>query len=181
MRHLVLALALGASGCFLTPHDGGGGGGGGGGGAGGGGSSTPGSADQHQQHNLDTLNMYRAQAGVAPLVIDDQLNAFSTAAAMDLEATDQAHRYFMQAGNSGALWSSGFCGTAAENEAPGWPVNGDEDATIDAILQAMMDEGPGGGHHDNILDARSTRVGIGLVVDGQQRLWLANDFSGACR
>jgi uncharacterized protein YkwD len=178
MRHLVLALALGASGCFLTPQNGGGGGGGA---AGGGGSGTGGTADQHQQHNLDTLNMYRAVAGVGPLTIDDRLNDFSTAAAMDLEATGQAHRYFMQAGSSGAIWQDGFCNSAAENQAPGWPINGDEDAVIDAILKAMMDEGPGGGHHDNILAASSTRVGIGLVVDAQNHLWFSNDFSGACR
>lgn len=181
MRYLVLALALGASGCLLTPQNGGGGGGGSAGSGGGGGAPSPGSADQHQQHNLDTLNMYRAQAGVAPLTIDDALNAFSTAAAMDLEATNQAHRYFMQAGQTGAIWQDGFCGSAAENQAPGWPTNGNEDAVIDAILKAMMDEGPGGGHHDNILASSSTRVGIGLVVDAQNRLWFSNDFSGSCR
>jgi len=176
MRYFVLACALGATGCLLTPQNGGGGGGGTGGGT-----ITPGSADEHQQHNLDTLNMYRAQAGVAPLVIDDQLNAFSTAAAMDLESSGQAHRYFMQAGQSGALWQQGFCSSAAENEAPGWPTHGDVDATVDAILKAMMDEGPGGGHHDNILAASSTRVGIGLVVDAQGALWFTNDFSGRCQ
>jgi hypothetical protein len=48
-------------------------------------------------------------------------------------------------------------------------------------LKAMMDEGPGGGHHDNILAASSTRVGIGLIVDDQQQLWFTNDFSGPCQ
>ena len=187
MRRVLLALAVSAlTACgVLAPSGGGGGGSGGGGGGGsaggggGGGGST--TADARVQHNVDQLNMYRAQAGVAPLVLDDQLSMFSTTASMQLESTGQAHGYFMQQAQSGALWGQGFCGSAAENQAPGWPVNGDEDATIDAILKAMMDEGPGGGHHDNILAASSTRVGVGLVVDAQQQLWFTNDFSGACQ
>jgi hypothetical protein len=98
-----------------------------------------------------------------------------------LESSGQAHGYFASQANAGAIWTEGFCGSAAENQAPGWPVNGDEDATIDAILKSMMDEGPGGGHHDNIVAAASTRVGVGLVVDAQGALWFTNDFSGACQ
>ena len=181
---LVAAAALGAGGCLGLDPGGSGGGGSGGGGSGGGGSSggvSSMNADAHQRHCLDTLNAYRAQAGVAPLVLDDALSAFSLQASQALEATGQPHGYFQQQGQSGALWTEGFCNSAAENQAPGWPVNGDEDGTIDAILKAMMDEGPGGGHHDNILAASSVRVGVGLVVDAQQQLWFTNDFSGACQ
>ena len=183
MPRVVVALlvcALPACGVLSPQGSGGGGSGGGsaGGGGGGGGGGT--AADPHAQHNLDTLNMYRAQNGVAPLSYDAELSMFSTTASNQLEATGQAHGYFVQQSSSGALWSQGFCSTAAENQAPGWPVNGDEDATIDAILKAMMDEGPGGGHHDNILAASSTRVGVGLVVDAQQQLWFTNDFSASC-
>jgi uncharacterized protein YkwD len=191
MRRVVVALAvcaLPACGMFAPSGSGGGGNGGGGGaGSGGGGSGGSGggttASDAHAQHNVDVLNMYRAQAGVAPLAYDATLSMFSTTASSMLEATGQAHGYFVSQGQSGALWSQGFCGTAAENQAPGWPISsyGDEDATIDAILKAMMDEGPGGGHHDNILAASSTRVGIGLIVDDQQQLWFTNDFSGPCQ
>jgi len=183
MRRVLLALgvsALAACG-VLTPSgggSGGSGGGGGGGSAGGGGGGGSTTADAHVQHNLDMLNMYRAQAGVAPLALDDQLSMFSTTASMQLEATQQAHGYFMQQAQSGALWGQGFCSSAAENQAPGWPVNGDEDATIDAILKAMMDEGPGGGHHDNIVNPAYRSVGVGLVL--QSGLYLTNDFSNAC-
>ena len=176
-------VALPACGMFSSSGSGGGGsagsGGGGSAGSGGGGGST--NTDAHVQHNVDMLNMYRAQAGVAPLTLDDALSTFSTTASNMLESTGQAHGYFVAQSNSGALWSQGFCSSAAENQAPGWPINGgDEDATIDGILKAMMDEGPGGGHHDNILAASSTRVGVGLVVDAQQQLWFTNDFSGSC-
>ena len=185
MRRVVLALVMAAAlpACLMSSPSGGGGSGGGGGGgsagSGGGGGST--NTDAHVQHNLATLNMYRAQAGVAPLALDDRLSTFSTTASMQLESTMQAHGYFAAQANSGAIWSQGFCGSAAENQAPGWATNGNEDATIDAILQSMMAEGPGGGHHDNILAASSTRVGVGLVVDAQVALWFTNDFSGPCQ
>lgn len=175
MRLVVLALVVSTlSACgWLSPQGSGGSGGGGGGG-------TSGPLDAHVQHNLDALNAYRAQAGVGALVVDDRLSTFSTTASMQLEASGQAHGYFVAQSNSGALWQQGFCGSAAENQAPGWPTNGNVDATVDAILKAMMDEGPGGGHHDNILAAQSTRVGVGLVIDANQRLWFTNDFSGRC-
>jgi hypothetical protein len=52
-------------------------------------------------------------------------------------------------------------------------------AAVDAALQSMMDEGPGGGHHDNILSAAWGKVGISVLVqDG--KLYLTNDFSAAC-
>jgi len=175
MRSLFLALIWMTGGCSLFSS--GGSGSTGGGGSGGGGSS---SADAHALHNLDTLNMYRAQNGAPPLVIDDQLSVFSTTASEQLEATGQPHGYFMQQAKSGAIWSQGFCSGAAENQAPGWPIHADEDGTIDAILKAMMDEGPGGGHHDNIVNPSNARVGVGLVLDAQQQLWFTNDFSGSC-
>ncbi|HXU72195.1 MAG TPA: CAP domain-containing protein [Polyangia bacterium] len=184
MRGVALALAMIAlPACgMLSSGSNGGGGGSGGGGSGGGGGGGSSNADAHVQHNVDVLNMYRAQAGAAPLVLDDQLSTFSTTASNMLESTGQAHGYFMAQIASMDLWNQGFCGSAAENQAPGWPINGgDEDATIDAILKAMMDEGPGGGHHDNILASSSTRVGVGLVVDAQQQLWFTNDFSGPCQ
>jgi uncharacterized protein YkwD len=185
MRRVVLALVvclLPACG-LLSPQGGGGGSGGGGGGAGGGGGGggSSGPLDAHVQHNLETLNMYRAQAGAGALVVDSQLSTFSTTASMQLESTGMAHGYFAAQANSGALWQQGFCSSAAENQAPGWPTDKGIDATVDAILKAMMDEGPGGGHHDNILASQSTRVGVGLVVDGSGALWFTNDFSGRCQ
>ncbi len=133
---------------------------------------------ENAQHCLDTLNMYRAQNSAAPLVLDDTLSAFALAGSQELEQDNLPHKHFMDASSSGAIWTSGFCHSAGENQAPGWPA-ADVDATIDAILKAMMDEGPGGGHHDNIVSTDFTRVGVGLVVDSGS-LWFTNDFSAAC-
>ena len=47
---------------------------------------------------------------------------------------------------------------------------------IDVLLRLMMDEGPGGGHYENIVNQRFRRVGVGLVYAGG-RLYLTNDFS----
>ena len=41
----------------------------------------------------------------------------------------------------------------------------------------MWDEGPGGGHYENMLRKDLRRVGIGLVLDPNGRLYLTNDFS----
>jgi uncharacterized protein YkwD len=165
---------------MLAPGSGSGGGGGSSGSGGGGGGVNT-NTDAHIQHNLDTLNMYRAQHGADPLVLDDALSAFSATAAEKFLESNMAHGYFMQQGSSGAIWTQGFCNSAAENQAPGWPTTNGLDDTIDKILKAMMDEGPGGGHYENIIAPSSTRVGVGLVLNDQQELWFSNDFSGACR
>jgi hypothetical protein len=123
--------------------------------------------------------MYRSQAGVAPLQLSTQLDAFSLAASMALAAGGPAHGYFGDAANAGTLYSSGFCNGAAENQAPGWSLSPDEDSAIDSVLATMMGEGPGGGHHDNIVSSGNGLVGIGLYVTGGQ-LWFTNDFSPPC-
>ncbi len=56
------------------------------------------------------------------------------------------------------------------------PLDSGESASIDAILASMYAEGPGGGHHDNMVDPKSTRLGVGLVVAGGS-LSFTNDFS----
>jgi len=124
------------------------------------------------------LNGHRSQSGVAPLVLDAQLSTFAIAASRALADGGAPHGYFSSQGSQ--LFKVGFCGLASENQAPGWPAGSDVNATITSALKAMMDEGPGGGHHDNIVDPRATRVGVGIVVQSN-RLYFTNDFSGNCR
>jgi hypothetical protein len=137
--------------------------------------------DQFVQRNLDDLNMYRSQNGAAPLALDAQLTSFAAAGSADLQSTGVPHAHFMAASSSGALWTSGFCHTAGENQAPSWPASSDavELNSIDTVLAQMMAEGPGGGHHDNIVGTQFTRVGIALLVQNG-KLWLTNDFSAPC-
>jgi uncharacterized protein YkwD len=150
-------------------------GGGGGSGSGSGNGGVP--ADSPAvQHNLDALNAYRKQAGSPPLALSNALNQFATVGSEQLADGGKAHGHF----GSSDVFKSGFCSGAGENQAPGWPVeNGDQNATIDGILKAMMDEGEGGGHHDNIVNPKFALVGIGLV-ERDDGLYFTNDFSNAC-
>jgi len=131
--------------------------------------------DSAVQHNLDALNAYRKAAGSPPLQLSDALNKFATDGSDALANGGAAHGHF----GSSDVFKSGFCNGAGENQAPGWPTHDDVNATIDGILKAMMDEGPGGGHHDNILNPHYASVGVGLVIKGGG-LYFTNDFSNAC-
>ncbi len=126
------------------------------------------------QHNLEALNTYRAKAGAPPLKLDAKLNEFAHQGSMVLLKNHKPHHHF----SSANIWASGFTGGAAENQGDpnGWPIRGNLNTTVDDILKAMFDEGPGGGHHDNMLNREFRRVGIGLVVSGN-KLYLTNDFS----
>ena len=172
---LTLAFGIGLGGCGGSSGTGSAGGNGNGGGNGSGnGVGSAGSAAV--QHNLDALNAYRKEAGSPALVLSDPLNDFATVGSQQLADGGQPHAHF----GSTNVFDHGFCSGAGENQAPGWGIDhSDTNATIDGILKAMMDEGPGGGHHDNILNPKFALVGIGLVVrdDG---LWFTNDFSNAC-
>ncbi|HEY8078247.1 MAG TPA: CAP domain-containing protein [Labilithrix sp.] len=139
-------------------------------------------ASSFDQYNLDRINDLRRRAGVAPLVLDARLEDFARAGSAQLMRDHVPHAHFQQAGSS--LWNQGFQGNAHENQGAntGWPraandPNQNERAQIDQILDAMMREGPGGGHHDAILDPKMKRVGVGLLEDGKGQLYLTNDFS----
>ncbi len=135
----------------------------------------PGITYDNLMYNLNRLNAYRAQKGAPALVLDAQLTAFALQGSQQLLRDHVAHNHF----KTSNIWSSGFARNAAENQgdAHGWPAR-PVDTSIDQILQMMMNEGPGGGHHDNILNPAFRRVGIGLLKDEHGRLYFTNDFSG---
>ena len=43
------------------------------------------------------------------------------------------------------------------------------------IHQDMMDEGPGGGHYDNIMSSSLRQVGVGVAFDANH-IWVTEDF-----
>jgi uncharacterized protein YkwD len=143
---------------------------------------TPGSpaspgADAFAQKNLDVINQFRAREGAPPLALDTALSTFAAAGSSELSQDHAPHQHFESANDAP------FRGSAGENQGDpnGWPRASDDDMQnelqqIEQILQAMYDEGPGGGHHDNIVSRDYTRLGVGLLaVDGQ--LYLTNDFT----
>jgi uncharacterized protein YkwD len=140
----------------------------------------PRAGDPHVAHCLAAINRYRAAAGVEPLTLSDALGAFALEGSRRLAAERAPHRHFNDASADGSIWRAGFCWHAAENQAPDWiSTDATEDAILDQILKAMMDEGPGGAHHDNLLDPRFARVGVGLYR-AAGKLWLTTDFSPSC-
>lgn len=133
-----------------------------------------------EEHNLRRLNAYRAQRGLAPLVLDPQLSAFALEGSRATVRERRPHGHFRRAARSGALFRvHGFAGHACENQGDpnGWTPMASVEAQIDDILAAMWREGPGGGHYDNLVHPRLRRVGIGLLTTPDGRLYLTNDFS----
>jgi uncharacterized protein YkwD len=134
-----------------------------------------------EAYNLRAINAYRARAGVEPVELDPSLSAFALEGSRTFRQERRAHGHFRRASRSGALFRvHGFSGPACENQGDpnGWPPMGSVEAQIDDILAAMWREGPGGGHYDNLTNPRVKRVGIGLIVAPDGRLWLTNDFGG---
>ncbi len=136
-------------------------------------------ADALVKYNLDLLNSYRAKLGRAPLLYDTKISAFALAGSKQLANDHAAHAHFA-AQSEGA---PGFGTHSAENQGdPSGVPPMDDDAIasgkkqIAALMKIMMDEGPGGGHYENIASAKYRRVGIGLHSPGG-RLYLTNDFS----
>ena len=130
-------------------------------------------------YNLDLLNEYRAHAGVKPLLYDAKISAFALAGSRELARDHEPHAHFKAHGEG----APGFGSRAAENQgdpngvpplAPDKVASGKKQIAV--MLKMMFDEGPGGGHHDNMLNPKYRRVGIGIHEPGGT-LFLTNDFS----
>jgi uncharacterized protein YkwD len=126
--------------------------------------------DDVRQYTLYRINQIRAQFGRGALALDPALVAFAQDGSVELAADHRAHQHFRdRAGSCG-------CRVMAENQGDprGW-MEGPPRTQVDQILDSMMREGPGGGHYENILDARWRRMGVGAVNPGGA-LYFTNDF-----
>ncbi|MBX7197299.1 MAG: CAP domain-containing protein [Sandaracinaceae bacterium] len=145
-------------------------------------------SDPLVKHNVDRINEYRKKHGVAPLLYDAKISAFALEGSKQLAADHKPHAHFnakikSALGDPEAMkGKSGFGSRAAENQGDwdGIPelAAGKENGKqqIDVTMKLMYDEGPGGGHHDNMLNPKLLRVGVGLHYVGP-KLYLTNDFS----
>lgn len=116
---------------------------------------------------VDAINGFRAQKGLAPLQRSTAIEAFSAKAAASDAASGRPHGYFSQTRGGGVA--------SAENEVPGWPMGGGIQKVVEDGARMMFDEGPGGGHYENIV-GRYTQVGCGIAVTPQGRVWVTQDF-----
>lgn len=138
-------------------------------------------ADHFARFNLDRINEYRAREGLTPLVLDAKLSAFALEGSRESKAGGPAHGHIGHASKE-EFERAGFTrGYWAENQ--GWSsraaseATANEDKQIAGLLQGMMNEGPGGGHHDNILAKGARRLGVGIVMDADGGITLTNDFA----
>lgn len=135
-------------------------------------------ADPLVRYNVDRVNAYRAQGGLPPLLYDARISAFAVAGSQRLARDHVAHANFAE--NAQA---QRFGSRSAENQGdPHGVPTMDADPwrnaqkQVDIMLKLMMDEGPGGGHYDNIMNPKLRRIGVGNVYAGG-RFYLTNDFS----
>lgn len=146
-------------------------------------------SDPLVRYNVDRLNDYRKKHGLEPFLYDAKISVFALAGSAQLAKDHKPHAHF-NAHIKSALsdpdamaGKSGFGSRAAENQgdwdgipelAAGKLENGKRQ--IDETLKLMYAEGPGGGHHDTMVNPKLRRVGVGLVYVGV-KLYLTNDFS----
>lgn len=146
-------------------------------------------ADPLVKYNVDAINSYRKKHGAPMLKYDAKISVFATTASKQLSKDHKAHNYFNahikdQLGSEDAKkGKSGFGSRGAENQGdwdgvPRMEKNDLENGKkqIDVMMKLMYDEGPGGGHYENMINPKFKRVGIGLVYAGD-KLYLTNDFS----
>ncbi len=109
---------------------------------------------------VDRINAYRASIGLPPYARDASSEACADAQARSDSQTDNAHGAF------------GDCGEFAQNECPGWDSI---EEVLDGCLQNMWDEGPGGGHYENMAgDYEEAFCGFYTTPDGE--VWAIQNF-----
>jgi len=159
---------------------GGGGGGGDGGGGGGGGGSIPADAAATERdaavdapgnlsahaYCVERTNYYRTNvpppgsgSARSPVAESTQLEAYADTGAMVDDGTSP-HNHFIMTDGGGIAF--------AENECPNWDLsytNGDLNMLVAACVTAFYDEGPGGGHYENMMGPYAT-LGCGIYQSG---------------
>jgi uncharacterized protein YkwD len=135
-------------------------------------SNPPTSADAYQQQLLNLINGSRASGGLPPLTFSAAQSSGSASC-----VGSYGHSVHMQ--QVGQISHDQFPGdicipwtAAGENVGE---ASGSESSAIQIIHSLMMNEGPSGGHYQNIMSTGFTTVGIGLYYVNNT-LWLTEDF-----
>lgn len=128
--------------------------------------------EQKRAYNLLRLNALREAQGLAPYAMDDCLNAIAERANDEWILSQEMHGQFERECLARPTCE---CSWTQENMGYGRSTGATWKADLDASLELMMREGPGGGHHDNIVSTQWTRVGIGIRIFADT-LYFTNDF-----
>jgi uncharacterized protein YkwD len=137
-------------------------------------SPTTAGPDQYQQQLLDLINASRATVGLPPYPFSS-LESNGTATCVG------SLGHSVEMSQEGAISHDQFpadicVSFASAGENVGYTSGVSESDGIAETHQAMMNEGPSGGHYQNIMSSSFTTVGIGLYVDSAGTLWLTEDF-----
>jgi uncharacterized protein YkwD len=130
------------------------------------------SPDPSQKQLLDLINASRAGSGLSPLTFSAEQSSGNANC-----VGSYGHSVHMQ--QVGAISHDQFpqdicIPWSAAGENVGYS-SGSESQAIQIIHQRMMNEGPGGGHYQNIMSSKFTTIGIGLYYRNGI-LWLTEDF-----
>lgn len=140
-----------------------------------------------EEHTLARLNEYREneKKGLSSLALNSGLNDFAkSAATLNADKKVLSHLYFQE-----HPWDPAFCG-AYHGENAGFQ-GGSIDTSpkglakmIDQMLASMYAEGPGGGHHDAMINPKFTNVGVGFSIKSEpgrgRAFYMTNDFRADC-
>jgi uncharacterized protein YkwD len=122
-----------------------------------------------RRHTLVYINGIRSLQHLPLLELDDALTEFAQEGSEQVAKDHRAHGHFHDKGAE-----CPGCGENQSGEA-GWRVE-PVGKQIDEILALMMAEGPGGGHHDNLLSPRWRHLGVGITNPGGE-MYLTTDFA----
>ncbi len=119
---------------------------------------------------LDTINTLRAQVGKPKVTWSKSLEAFADQGTRYDSERNKAHAHF-------GAFSTRADPSDAENAVPGWPIKQYKNvaAVVAQGAKMMWDEGPGGGHYENII-GNQTQLGCGIYVTPAGGVWVIHDF-----
>lgn len=117
--------------------------------------------DDLRQNCLTVINQYRASIGRPALTLRTSSSSCLDGQAASDGASGFAHGAF------------GKCGESAQDVCPGW--GGSPSSSQPGCLKMMWDEGPGGGHYENMANPDYKEVACGYAPVGNG-YWMTQDF-----
>jgi hypothetical protein len=111
---------------------------------------------------VDEINRYRATLGLRPLERDADREACADTQIADDSRSGHWHGKY------------GACGESVQNECMASP--GEQAGFLQNCLKDMWNEGPGGGHYENMKNASATKVWCGFYTTPSGDRWSVQDF-----
>lgn len=152
------------------------------------GGGQPGATDA-VSYNLQVINDWRAQYGLAPVQIHAPLHQYAYEGSDELSkacpsySCSSYHQHYEKTLAEGTEVQAGFCNGAGENQGVG--AVSTSQASIQKMIKTIVDNmmtndaSWNWAHRDVIINPHYRNVGIGLVFKNN-KMYLTNDFTGPC-